>query len=74
MVSSTDPGWTTAFLVIKGIVLETGGKLAHGALLAREYGLPAVQLEGAMQLIPDGNLITVDGDSGVITLEDDAAI
>ena len=74
VVSSTDPGWTTAFLVIKGIVLETGGKLAHGALLAREYGLPAVQLEGAMQLIPDGNLITVDGDSGVITLEDDAAI
>jgi len=67
---ATDPGWTAVFLVIKGLVLETGGLLAHGALLSREYGLPAVQLAGAMTAIPDGATITVDGDAGTVTLEE----
>lgn len=65
---STDPGWTSVFLVIGGIVLETGGMLAHGSSLAREYGLPAVQLENAMDLIPDGAIINVDGNTGAISI------
>lgn len=70
IVNHTDPGWTPVFLVIAGIVLETGGMLAHGSLLAREYGFPAVQIAGATELIPDGALITVDGDTGTVHLED----
>jgi phosphohistidine swiveling domain-containing protein len=42
--------------------------LAHGSLLAREYGFPAVQVAGATDLIPDGALITVDGDTGTVHL------
>ena len=68
VVNSTDPGWTPVFMVITGIVLETGGLLAHGVLLAREYGFPAVQLERATELIPDGALISVDGNTGIISL------
>jgi pyruvate,water dikinase len=67
---STDPGWTPVFNLISGIVLETGGMLAHGSCLAREYGLPAVQLAGATHTIPDGATITVNGDTGEVTLHD----
>jgi phosphohistidine swiveling domain-containing protein len=70
VVNSTDPGWTPVFLVISGIVLETGGILAHGSCLAREYGFPAVQLPDAMTLIPDGATITIDGDTGAVTIDD----
>jgi len=68
---STDPGWTPIFLNIKGVVVETGGMLAHSALLAREYGFPAAQIEGAMANIPDGATITLDGDTGTVTLIDE---
>lgn len=68
ITNSTDPGWTPVFLVIKGIVLETGGMLAHGSLLAREYGFPAVQIDDAIQHIPDGATILLDGDAGVVRL------
>jgi rifampicin phosphotransferase len=67
---ATDPGWTPAFLVISGLVLETGGMLAHGSCLSREYGLPAVQVRDAMSLIKDGQVITVDGAAGAVLLED----
>jgi pyruvate,water dikinase len=70
VTNSTDPGWTPVFLVLGGIVLETGGMIAHGALLAREYGFPAVQVEGAMGRIPDGARISVDGDAGTVRLLD----
>lgn len=69
VTQSTDPGWTPVFNIITGIVLETGGMLAHGSCLAREYGLPAVQLAGATQSIPDGAVITVNGDTGEILLQ-----
>ena len=72
VTNHTDPAWTPVFLVISGIVLETGGMLAHGSLLAREYGFPAVQVVGATDLIPDGALITVDGDTGIVHLEQEA--
>jgi rifampicin phosphotransferase len=66
--NSTDPGWTPVFSVISGVVLETGGMLAHASCLAREYGLPAVQLPGAMNRIPDGAQIAVDGGAGTVTV------
>jgi pyruvate,water dikinase len=55
---------------IHGIVLETGGLISHGAIIAREFGLPAAQLPGARRLIPDGALITLNGDSGVIQVHE----
>jgi len=70
IVHATDPGWTPVFMLIKAIVLETGGLISHGALLAREYGLPGVQIEGALKLIPDGASITVDGDTGMVVIHD----
>jgi pyruvate,water dikinase len=71
--NSTDPGWASVFLIINGLIIETGGMLAHGSCLSREYGLPAVTLNGAIRLIPDGATVTVNGDTGEIHLvEEDA--
>jgi len=58
------------FAVISGIVTETGGLLSHASCLSREYGLPAVQLSKAMKLIPDGATVTINGDTGVVTIAD----
>ncbi|MGE0860766.1 MAG: PEP-utilizing enzyme, partial [Gammaproteobacteria bacterium] len=69
VTNSTDPGWAPVFAIIGGLVLETGGLLAHGACLSREYGLPSVLLRHAMQRIEDGALITIDGASGVVSIE-----
>jgi pyruvate,water dikinase len=67
VTNSTDPGWTPVFLLIRGLVLETGGILAHGTVLAREYGLPAVtSVRNATRLIKDGELIAIDGSRGTI--------
>jgi phosphohistidine swiveling domain-containing protein len=69
--NSTDPGWTPVFGMISGLVLESGGMLSHGACLSREYGLPAVTLANAMQRVPDGATITVDGDTGRLKVHSD---
>lgn len=66
--NSTDPGWTPVFGLISGLILEAGGMLSHGACLSREYGLPAVTLPNGMQKIPDGASITVNGDTGRVTV------
>jgi pyruvate,water dikinase len=64
---STDPGWTPLFLKAGGLVMELGGMLSHGAVVAREYGLPAVvNVPGATQLLRDGDRVTIDGSSGVV--------
>jgi phosphohistidine swiveling domain-containing protein len=64
---STDPGWTPLFLLASGLVMETGGYLSHGAIVAREYGIPAVlNVPLATQSIPDGSSILLDGAQGVI--------
>jgi len=60
-------------LVPLNIVLEIGGQLSHGAIVAREYGVPAVvNVAGAMAAIRDGQPITVDGSTGQVVLEQDA--
>lgn len=67
---STDPGWTPLFLKVSGIVMETGGFLSHGAIVAREYGIPSVvNVPGAMSIIKNGQQITVDGDHGKVILK-----
>lgn len=66
--NATDPGWASVFALIGGLVMETGGMLAHGSCLSREYGLPAVTLPNAIQRIPDGATITVVGDTGEILI------
>jgi len=69
---ATDPGWTPVFPLVSGIVLEIGGQLSHGAIVAREYGVPAVvNVAGAMAAIRDGQRITVDGSTGQVLLEQD---
>jgi pyruvate,water dikinase len=65
---STDPGWTPLFLRASAIVMETGGYLSHGAVVAREFGIPAVvNVRDAMIQIRDGDRLRVDGDNGVVT-------
>ncbi|GAA2015206.1 phosphoenolpyruvate synthase [Catenulispora yoronensis] len=63
----TDPSWAPAFVVIAGLVTEVGGLMTHGAVVAREYGLPAVVgVEKATSLIQDGQQIRVHGSDGYI--------
>ncbi len=66
---STDPGWTPLFLTASGLVMEMGGPMSHGAVVAREYGIPAVVgVTGAIERITTGQQITVDGSQGTVTL------
>ena len=63
----TDPSWTPAFVAIAGLVTEVGGLMTHGAVIAREYGLPAVVgVEQATRLIRDGQRIRVNGMDGYV--------
>ena len=64
----TDPGWTSAFSIVGGVVAQTGGMLAHFSCLSREYGLPAVSLPNALKLIKDESIITINGNNGEIRL------
>ncbi|MEC1262618.1 phosphoenolpyruvate synthase [Bacillus swezeyi] len=69
VTSFTDPSWTPLFVSIKGLVTEVGGLMTHGAVIAREYGLPAVVgVENATQLIKDGQRIRVHGTEGYIEI------
>ena len=70
--TTTTPAWTPLFAQAKGLVTDIGGALAHGSIVAREYGIPAVMGTGAAtQRIKSGQLIRVDGDSGTVTLVDE---
>lgn len=69
VTSFTDPSWTPLFVSIKGLVTEVGGLMTHGAVIAREYGLPAVVgVEKATKLIKDGQRIRVHGTEGYIQI------
>jgi pyruvate,water dikinase len=69
VTSYTDPSWTTLFVAIKGLVTEVGGLMTHGAVIAREYGLPAVVgVEHATRLIRDGQRIRVHGTDGYVEI------
>jgi pyruvate,water dikinase len=65
----TDPSWSPLFVAVDGLVTEVGGQMTHGAVVAREYGLPAVVgVEDATRLIEDGQRIRVDGTHGTVEL------
>jgi len=67
---STDPGWTPLFLTASGLVMEVGGAMAHGAIVAREYGIPAVVgVAGATERIATGSRVTLDGTAGTVVIE-----
>lgn len=69
VTAHTDPAWTPLFVVAGGLVTEVGGLLTHGAVVAREYGLPAVVgVEGATARIRDGQRVRVDGTGGWVEL------
>ena len=69
VTSFTDPSWTPLFVSIKGLVTEVGGLMTHGAVIAREYGLPAVvNVENATRLINDGQKIRVNGTEGYVEI------
>jgi pyruvate,water dikinase len=71
---TTDPGWTPIFANASAIVLEIGGALQHGAVVARELGLPCVAgIEGVTTTIKNGQHIEVDGNSGTIRILQSAA-
>ena len=65
----TDPSWTPLFINVAGLVTEAGGQMSHGAVIAREYGLPAiVAVRDATRRIRDGQRIRLDGTNGVVTI------
>jgi phosphohistidine swiveling domain-containing protein len=65
----TNPVWTPLFAIAGGVVTEVGGMLSHGAIVAREYGIPAVMgIPGATELLPEGQMVRVDGNNGVVAL------
>ena len=69
ITSFTDPSWTPLFVSVKGLVTEVGGLMTHGAVIAREYGLPAVVgVENATKLIKDGQRIRVNGTEGSVEI------
>jgi pyruvate,water dikinase len=67
---STDPGWTPLFLTAGALVMEMGGMMSHGAVVAREYGIPAVVgVPDATARIGTGEHVTVDGSAGTVVRE-----
>jgi phosphohistidine swiveling domain-containing protein len=70
---STDPGWTPLFVNARGLIVERGGVLSHGAIVARDFGIPAVVLEGATRLIREGAWLELDANHGTILILPNAA-
>lgn len=68
----TDPGWSPLFITAGGLVMELGSRLSHGLIIAREYGVPAVVgVRNATKIIKTGQVITVDGNKGVVYIRSD---
>ena len=72
---STDPGWTPLFLHAAALVMEYGGMLSHGAIVAREYGIPAVvNVAAATQRFQSGQRLRVDGSRGIVSILEDESV
>ncbi len=70
---SSDPGWTPLFLNAAGMVVEVGGRMSHGALVAREYGIPAVvSVPDATRRIETGQRVRIDGAQGTVEIVDES--
>ncbi|GAA0741415.1 PEP/pyruvate-binding domain-containing protein [Clostridium oceanicum] len=69
VTKSTEPSWTPIFINASAVVMEVGGPLQHGGIIAREYGIPCVSgLSGIVDIIKDGDMLEVDGTSGVVRI------
>jgi pyruvate,water dikinase len=69
VAASTDPGWTPLFLLAGALIMEVGGVVSHGAVVAREYGIPAVAgIAEATTRLRTGQRVRVDGGNGTVTL------
>lgn len=69
VAKATEPTWTPIFINASAVVMEVGGPLQHGAIIAREYGIPCVTgIEGATSMIKDGDLLEVDGSGGIVKI------
>jgi pyruvate,water dikinase len=67
----TDPGWVSVFPLISGLIVERGGMLSHGAIVSREFGIPAiVGVEHATLKLKDGDIVTLNADRGTIIIHD----
>lgn len=67
VTKATEPSWTPIFVNAAGVVLEIGGPLQHGAIIAREYGIPCVSgIDDIPNILSDGDLIEVDGSNGTV--------
>lgn len=72
MCQATDPSWTALFHSISAVVLEVGGYLTHGSVIAREMNLPCVVgIVKATQKIKTGDIITVDANKGIVEIHKD---
>jgi pyruvate,water dikinase len=70
VAESADPGWTPLIFLSGGLVLERGGMLSHGAIVAREAGIPGlVQVRDACREIANGDALVVDADAGTVLVE-----
>ncbi|MDH4122474.1 MAG: PEP-utilizing enzyme [Thermoplasmata archaeon] len=70
VTSNTDPGWTAIFSKLSGLITETGGILSHGAVVSREYGIPAVTaVKNATNILKTGQEVTLDGNDGVVLIK-----
>lgn len=73
VTSNTDPGWTPVFSKISGLITETGGILSHGAVVSREYGIPAVTaVSNATKIFKNGQKVKIDGNDGVIYIMEES--
>ncbi|MBO4502167.1 MAG: hypothetical protein J5707_00710 [Candidatus Methanomethylophilus sp.] len=69
VTSNTDPGWTVVFSKLGGLITETGGILCHGAVISREYRIPAVTaVKSATTILHTGDLVSIDGSKGEVTI------
>ena len=69
MAQATEPAWTPVFGSTAVIVLEIGGPMQHGAIIAKEYGIPCVSgISGATGTITDGDVLEVDGSNGIVRI------
>ncbi|MBD2614843.1 glycerol-3-phosphate acyltransferase [Nostoc punctiforme FACHB-252] len=72
VVPYTDSGWAPLLLRAGGLIAEAGGRLSHGAIVAREYGIPAIMdVRGATWLLQDGQRVRIDGSRGIVELSND---
>ena len=69
---STDPGWTPLFINARALIVERGGVLSHGAIVARDFGIPAIVCPHATRLLRAGDRLRVDGNTGKVTRLDPA--